>query len=372
MFNSVSDDSHPYTLIIFAAPYAADVLDDAFPGDCYARHNVDDLESAVEDYHPDAVVAPCTPETMAVFHTLAGTSNGHAAPLRILFPPEPTATIAPGNVDMVLLENAAVWSAQLEPLLAMRAENARLRADLAERNRELAQLRETHTDGELEMIKTLIVNNVGHELRTPLLQIKAAVKALPRNRTTETQINFAETATARLEEVVQNITGLMQSRNIHPDITLPNDSIELARRWLKNSWKHTKERQRVVFNVPPHLPPVMADKRGIGTVIQIFIDNALKFSQDEVIVTAVAEKDHVRLTVQDFGIGIPPEDHQRIFETFIQIDAGTTRHFDGLGVGLALARTILEKHDTCVKLISAPGEGSIFSFTLPIVDLHAV
>jgi len=372
MLNSASIEPTPYTLLIYAAPCAADVLGDAFPDDHYARYEVDDLARAVEDYHPDAVVAPCTPETMAVFHSLAGTSNGHAAPLRILFPPEPTVSFAQSNVDMVLLENAAVWSAQLEPLLAMRAENERLRVELAQRNRELALLRERHTDGELEMMKTLIVTNVGHELRTPLLQIKAAVKALPRNQTTQTQINFAENATARLEEAVQNIVGLLQSRNIHADITSPHDSIELAQRWLKNSWKYTNERLRVTFDTPPHLPLVMADKRSIGKVIQILIDNALKFSKGEVIVTAAEEEGCVRVAVQDFGIGIPAEDHQRIFEAFIQIDASTTRHFDGVGVGLSLARTILEKHGSHIKLESEPGKGSIFSFTLPVVALHAV
>lgn len=373
MLDSASVNPQPYTLLIYDAPCAADVLEAAFPEAQYARVDVEaPLDDALAAYHPDAVLAPYAPETMLLFHALAGTSNGHAAPLRILFPPETAADILPGDVDMVLISDAAIWGTQLAPLLAMRAENERLRVALAERDQELALLRERHTDPELEMIKTQIITNVGHELRTPLLQIKAAINALPKTRTTSKPIHFAEVATARLEEVVQNITQLSQSRNIHLDIALVNDSIELARRWLKNSWKHADERSRVVFDIPRHLPPVMADKRSIGTVLQVLIDNALKFSKGEVIVSATEEAGCVRLSVQDFGIGIPSEDQQRIFEAFIQIDAGTTRRFEGVGVGLSLARMILDKHDARFDLLSAPGEGSTFSFTLPIVDLHSV
>ncbi|MCA9908118.1 MAG: HAMP domain-containing histidine kinase [Anaerolineae bacterium] len=373
MLDSGSVNAQPYTLLIYDAPYAADVLEAAFPEAQYARVDVaTQLDDALAAHHPDAVLAPYAPETMLFFHDLAGTSNGHAAPLRILFPPETPADIVPGDVDVVLISDAAIWGAQLAPLLAMRAENERLRATLVERDQEITLLRERHTDPELEMIKTQIITNVGHELKTPLLQIKAAIKALPKTKTTSKQIHFAEVATARLEDVVHNITQLSQSRNIRLDIALVSDSIELARRWLKNSWKHTDARERVTFDVPRHLPPVMADKRSIGTVLQVLIDNALKFSKGEVIVSATEEDDCVRLSVQDFGIGISSEDQQRIFEAFIQIDAGTTRRFEGVGVGLSLARKILDKHDTHFELVSAPEAGSTFSFTLPIVDLHTV
>jgi signal transduction histidine kinase len=246
-------------------------------------------------------------------------------------------------------------------LARLQAENEALRQALAERSHA--------PDPELEALKSLIVNNVTHELRTPLLQLKAGINSLTKEPSNRTALDIAETATARLEEVVQNIAGLAQSHKISPDLALVSESVDFARRWLKNSWKHKDNQARVIFELPASLPPVLADKKGIGNVLQLLIDNALKFSDKPIKVTARREGACVRVGVRDLGIGIPEDQYARILEPFVQLDGSSTRRYGGAGVGLTLVKMILDRHDTQLTIESAVGRGSTFSFTLKVVDL---
>jgi signal transduction histidine kinase len=77
----------------------------------------------------------------------------------------------------------------------------------------------------------------------------------------------------------------------------------------------------------------------------------------------------VRIAVRDFGIGIPAEEHEKIFQRFYQVDGSATRRYGGTGLGLAVAKSIVEGHGGKIGVKSKPGEGSIFYFSLPKVDL---
>ncbi len=76
--------------------------------------------------------------------------------------------------------------------------------------------------------------------------------------------------------------------------------------------------------------------------------------------------------MRDFGIGIPREAHDRVFEPFFQVDGSATRRYGGTGTGLALATLLASGLDTSITLDSAPGEGSTFSFLLPVADLDTI
>jgi signal transduction histidine kinase len=115
---------------------------------------------------------------------------------------------------------------------------------------------------------------------------------------------------------------------------------------------------------------VLADKRGIGTVLQLLIDNALKFSRDEIRVGAQLEGDRVRLYVTDQGIGIPRQKQRQVFSLFFQGDLSSTRRYGGAGVGLSLAKLILDRHQSSIEVESELGKGSIFSFTLSVVTAN--
>ena len=233
----------------------------------------------------------------------------------------------------------------------------------------------------VELLKTDIIANVSHELGTPLLQVKSAVSLLAEEVTQkgvheETRVaDMATQAVARLESVVNNIRQLARTHNIHLGPVVLDEAADLAIRHLARSWASRGRRARVEKHLDPDLPLVLGDKRALGHLLQLLLDNALKFSPPDTAVHIVAEphdQDHVWIGVQDYGIGIPAEEHARIFDAFYQVDGSTTRRYGGTGTGLALAMLLANGMNTTVQLDSAPGEGSTFWFVLPVTDLDAL
>jgi signal transduction histidine kinase len=100
-------------------------------------------------------------------------------------------------------------------------------------------------------------------------------------------------------------------------------------------------------------------------VLQLLIDNALKFSDDDVEVELVAGHTHVQIAVRDRGIGIPADQHEKIFEPFYQPDQSASSKHVGMGIGLAIARQIVERHGGRIMVHSVPHAGSEFLFSLP-------
>lgn len=223
---------------------------------------------------------------------------------------------------------------------------------------------------EVEVLKNAIVRNVSHELKTPLLQVKSAVALLAEDVDNEELISYAKGATTRLEALVKHITLLGGSLEIHLAPIIIRDTIEYARRNLGRIWEHREAIDRVRVELEPSLPPALADKQGISTVIQLLLDNALKFSKREVEVKATTTDDNrIRISIRDYGIGIAEDHLDAIFDTFYQIDHSSTRRYGGAGVGLAIVRLILEHHNSKITVSSQLGRGSTFSFLLKIAEL---
>ncbi len=182
----------------------------------------------------------------------------------------------------------------------------------------------------------------------------------------DTLAAYAMEATARLETVVKNITQLADSLDTHPEPFILRDSIDQALRNLRRTWEHKNNIDRVKVNLPGRMPPIFADRQAIGIVLQLLIDNALKFSTRSVEVSAEHKDRQAIIRIRDYGIGIPTEQLEKIFDPFYQIDQSTTRRFGGTGVGLAIVRLILERHGAQVQVTSTPGKGSTFWFTLDL------
>jgi CheY-like chemotaxis protein/anti-sigma regulatory factor (Ser/Thr protein kinase) len=126
----------------------------------------------------------------------------------------------------------------------------------------------------------------------------------------------------------------------------------------------------LVFESPrtPELPPVYSDEGKISQILRNFISNALKFTErGEVRVSAeVVDGDHIKFSVADTGIGIAPEDHERIFQDFAQIENPIQRRVKGTGLGLPLSRKLAHLLGGEVQLTSEVGAGSTFSVVLPV------
>ncbi|MCU0497912.1 MAG: HAMP domain-containing histidine kinase [Anaerolineae bacterium] len=334
------------------------------------------LEEAKEfilEYQPDVVLAPPSLQTDQLFEVIRRNGNTPLRPLLITITDTPTHVVyADAQVMPDLL------SFQLDPLIKLRAENIRFYYEQQLLQEEVTRLKndlkaERRIKNELEILKNAIIRNVSHELNTPLLQVKSAVAMLKDKEKSDEQdqqlVEFAIGATTRLETLVKNITMLGGSLEYNPGPIILRDTVEAARRNLRRVWEHRDQTQRIKINLPNTLPPVLGDKQGITTVFQLLIDNALKFSKDEVTIDATVTSDTISVYVRDTGIGIAQDQLEAIFDLFYQVDSSSTRRYGGMGVGLAIVRLILDHHGSEIQVESQVGKGSLFSFHLSIIKL---
>jgi signal transduction histidine kinase len=124
----------------------------------------------------------------------------------------------------------------------------------------------------------------------------------------------------------------------------------------------------IVMDLPPDLPRVLADRMALSRILRNLLDNAVKFGPPDQTVRLVAERagERVRLAVRDQGPGLTPVQVERVFEPLYQVDGSSTRRAGGLGLGLALVKRLVEAHGAQVRVESAVGQGSTFSFELGI------
>lgn len=271
-------------------------------------------------------------------------------------------------VDAIVPAHPIYLEHQLKTLLQLRKEKYQLQHDIDDLREQIAtQRQKTH---EIEILKNAIVRNVSHELRTPLLQVKSAVSLIGEDMEDKKLITFAQNATARLETHVKNITMLGHSLDINPGPIILRDAVDSAKRNLTRIWTRRSDADRIVFKIEGNLPPLIADRQGLITVLQQLMDNGIKFSDDAPVeIIGRRDGDKVYVGVKDAGIGIQDSDLSNIFDSFYQVDGSSTRRFGGAGVGLALVKLILDHHDVRIHVDSEVGKGSTFWFHLPFVNM---
>ncbi len=256
----------------------------------------------------------------------------------------------------------------------LEAYNRELEARVAERTAQLQ--RALHELQELDRLKSEFIGNVSHELRTPLLHVKGYVSLLADETlgpVTEEQrkgLDTASKAITRLERLVEDIVdfGGAELGNIAPKPADLRLSVEIAEGLLQKILGRTSVTIR--HDIPADLPLVMADTAAVARALRHLIDNAIKFSPEGGVVTLRARllpaDGRVRVAVVDQGIGIPPEQQDKIFREFYQVDGSTTRRFGGAGIGLALVKSIIEGHGSQIEVQSEQGRGSEFNLDLKV------
>jgi signal transduction histidine kinase len=328
----------------------------------------DELANLLSTYDIDAILLAASAQSRALAEKLPLEHRQRllllVVPLDMETPVDPSIV---SLVDAVLPAHPDYLEKQLKTLLQLHQENFAMRRRLAELEADVAA--QKRLTSEIEVLKNAIVRNVSHELRTPLLQVKSAVSLIAEEVTNKQLITYAENATARLETHVKNITMLGHSLDINIGAIILRDTIEYAKRNLSRIWTRRGDVERVQMDIQPNLPPVLADMQGLSTVLQLLMDNAIKFSSEPIQVIARKEGDKIFVAVQDSGIGIEKSKLEDIFESFYQIDSSSTRPYGGAGVGLALVKLILDHHNILIHVDSTVGKGSIFWFYLPYVEI---
>ena len=317
----------------------------------------------------DAIIS-LTPATDLEFFRLvhdSSTPENHLRPLLVLITDDFEGNLPYEWADIILPPNPKYIDYQLRTVLRLRNENTTLSQKITELNEQLKTQQES--TNAVEVLKNAIVRNVSHELKTPLLQVKSAVALLAEDSKEADLIDYATGATARLETLVKNITLLGSSLDVNPGPVIVRDAVEYARRNIRRIWEHRNSMNRIELHVEANLPPVLADKQGLSTVLQLLIDNGLKFSEKNVDVYVESLDKEIKITIRDYGIGIAQNQLDSIFDIFYQIDPSSTRRYGGTGVGLAIVKLILDRHDCTIHVLSQENKGSKFWFNLPIFEL---
>ncbi len=234
-------------------------------------------------------------------------------------------------------------------------------------------LRDVTREKESDRMKLQLLSTVSHELRTPLASIKGFASTLLRQdvrwdeKTQQDFVQIIDEESDRLSELVDNLldmsrieAGTLRIEKEQVQLcTLLTDVIETTR---LHSDRHT-----FVLEAPP-IPPVIADPRRVRQVVHNLLQNAIKYSPKGGKITVLVEMETNRVIVHvtDQGIGIPKAQQRRIFDRFFQVDSASTRVSGGSGLGLAISKSIIEAHGGQMWFGSEPGQGSTFSFALPI------
>ena len=242
-----------------------------------------------------------------------------------------------------------------------RATGRRVRtADGQARGRVLV-LDDITADREAEQLKDDFIAVIGHELRTPLTVMKGYIHALGRPALSDERRAQALAAlkanSARLERLIGDLLFIsaIEQRQMKLDLEVCDLGALVDERAT----------DRVVIQRPRRPLEVAADRVKLGQVLFHLLDNAQKYSDDEVILELIDHGDHVEIGVIDHGPGIFSGDIPNLFERFRQLDGTATRTHGGIGMGLYLSRRLVEAQGGRIWCDSRLGVGSRFAFTLP-------
>jgi histidine kinase len=226
---------------------------------------------------------------------------------------------------------------------------------------------------QIEATRRELIGNVAHELRTPLATIKGSMEGLidgvlPAEAATFQQISREAD---RLQRLVVDLQELSQVEagafelNIRPAPI--SDLVEVAVTRLGRQFE--EKGVTLETDIPANLPPVQADEDRIGQVLLNLAGNALHYTPagGQVWITVRRQRADVHISVADTGVGIAAEHLPLLFTRFYRVDKSRARVGGGSGIGLTIAKHLVEAHGGRIWAESpGPGQGSTFTFTLPI------
>lgn len=227
---------------------------------------------------------------------------------------------------------------------------------------------------EADKAKDEFIQNVSHELRTPLISVMGYSGLLadgefgPINDQQREAVGMVVQKSQKLAEIVEDIVSVQALETP----TFERQSVDMGGLIQTVLDKHraraTELGMGLNLRLAEGLSPVFADPKQIALAFEKLLDNAIKFGSEGKVVDIVLQDTNgpaIQILIKDYGIGIDPSEHQKIFRRFYQVDGGTARRYPGTGLGLAIARSIIEGHGGRIGVKSALKEGATFMFTVP-------
>jgi two-component system phosphate regulon sensor histidine kinase PhoR len=227
----------------------------------------------------------------------------------------------------------------------------------------------------LERVRQDFVANVSHEFKTPLTAIQGFAETLLAGALDDPENNrrFLEIIrnhAMRLARLTNDLLKLARIEAGKMEVEFSSVGLlELIEACTETTLlKANRKEITLEITVPPQLPAVRGDAALLHDVLQNLLDNAIQYTppRGHISVAATAGAREAVITVTDTGIGIPLADSERIFERFYRVDAARSREAGGTGLGLSIAKHIVEAHGGKLWVESTVGQGSKFSFSLPL------
>jgi signal transduction histidine kinase/DNA-binding response OmpR family regulator len=240
---------------------------------------------------------------------------------------------------------------------------------LQAKQRQLQQANRTKSD---------FLANMSHEIRTPMNAVLGMARLMERTELNSQQQDYLQKIRRSSENLLGIINDILDFSRIEADkLTLEDVSFELDEVLsdVANMAGLRAEEKglELVYRIDPGVPLALrGDPLRLSQILLNLVNNAVKFTERGTVVISVAcrqdDGDQVVLdvSVRDSGVGMSPEEQERLFQAFTQADTSTTRRFGGTGLGLAIVSHLVERMGGTVSIDSAPGEGTTFSFTLQL------
>ena len=237
----------------------------------------------------------------------------------------------------------------------------------------IANVRDITRFREAEEMKSTFISVISHELKTPVALIKGYAGTLRRpdaewdTETIRESMGIIEEESDRLAELIDNLLDASrlqagQMKLEKQDVSLDQLAARIVQEFRTQTRQHTFQ-----LDFAPDFPVVQADPERLRQVLNNLLSNAIKYSPDSAKITVSGRYDdqQVYVAVSDQGIGIPAAERDRIFDRFYRVDSALSRRTQGAGLGLYLAKSVIEAHRGRIWVSSSPGQGSTFVFSLP-------
>ena len=224
----------------------------------------------------------------------------------------------------------------------------------------------------LEKVRTEFLGNVSHELRTPIFSIQGYIETLLNGAIDDPKVNkhFLEKAkkhTDNLNTLLNDLIDISMMEAGQMRLSFRYFNAEKYFEAIVNEFIPEAEQKLlklILYPVPPDLQ-LFGDREKLKQVMDNLIQNAIKYTEHGTIEIIVEEEEKgAKIKVRDSGIGIGPENQNRIFERFYRVDKARSKEAGGSGLGLAIVKHILDAHGTKIEVKSKLNEGTSFSFRL--------
>jgi two-component system phosphate regulon sensor histidine kinase PhoR len=241
----------------------------------------------------------------------------------------------------------------------------------------------------LESIRREFVANVSHELKTPLSSIKAYTETLRNGaihdpETSQRFLGRIEEQTERLTRLIMDMLMLARIESDHQAFEIVSLDVTPVVQKCVDDYRSAAESKRIALlvEVEGAKPPfdhaqdmqaaavcrVKADREGLREILDNLLDNAIKYTPEGGNVSVIwrSNGSMAQIAVRDSGIGIRPEDQERIFERFYRVDKARSRELGGTGLGLSIVKHLAQSMNGTVAVESEVGKGSVFTVKLPV------